>query len=101
MSDGITTAASMKDWKADVPCCTTRPYDHVHPVKVEEMPGIDDVGAELVAIEEEYAVECTTCGARENQECQTVGGNAVPDGHAARKAFITEMKEKANESETE
>jgi len=107
MTAGVTTSMNWKKWQDDVPCCTTRSYDHEHAEPEQTCEGfapidvVADAEADIAeTFEEKYKVECTTCGARENTECITVGGNPVPGGHAARQAFVTETEE-GNESETE
>ena len=93
---GITTAKGMKAWQAEAPCCTTRPYDHVHPPK----DIVAEAEADIAQTYEELAqynvpapkvAVCSTCQATEDQVCVTAGGNAVVGGHAAR--FVTETEE--------
>ena len=96
---GITTAASMKEWKADVPCCTTRPYDHVHPEPVGPPPA-EFTDQELVEIEEVWdsIPTCGTCGSAGVSPCFTAGGREKETWHKVRP--VTETEEE-DESETD
>jgi len=124
MSDGITTAASMKDWKADVPCCTTRPYDHVHPGAPVVAQTFVEIAAEIEEVIEEMVEEfgeniiedfvdavieadldekiattsCPLCAADGDEPCVTAKGRVKETPHKVRP--VTETEEE-DESETE
>ena len=74
---GVTTATSMQEWRRDDPCCTNRPYDHIHPPKALDTPQpliVDDLAYD----------GCPTCQSAGDEPCVTAGGNVKDDWHKTR-----------------
>jgi len=77
-----------------VPCCTNRPYDHIHPPKVDTCEGY--APTEVAA---DFAYDgCPTCQSTGDEPCVTAGGRVKESLHAKRTVTETETEEE-DESE--